>query len=432
MTKPFSSTCIRVRSNLQVDDEFCDCDRRSSYVHGVVVRSSFNASACRSAAALALRSRDSRSTRPVSRLRRQTFFPALATVCCCVVLVCGLASAALAQETADEPPPTSLEQTLADHVCTPIPSADAHEQCVGLQFRALRAEFGYNLSKLSPAERGHVDSTCSRLRRPENVEPYLNCVTSFLVAAREQRRGASGMAPAAVGDAAFGVPSLPVSSPAPPPSRGRFGIVLLVLFGVGMVAAAASVAVIRTKKRTTQPPRVCQKCGGALNTIGELCSSCRHEAGVAAKQAIAERAAEERAEQERKRVELEQLEQRRRQLEEQVAEAERHEHARLQAEARRQADAAQCVAELARTPVPTTVAIGADAESESPCESDPYAVLGVSRGASRQDIEHAYCIAASKYDETQVAHLGDAVQAHYRAKAEAVDHAYRTLIGTAA
>jgi hypothetical protein len=370
----------------------------------------------------------------VSRFTGQPFSPVITTVCWCLVIVCSAATS-LAQET-DERPPTSLEQTLADHVCSAIkssePHGDEHEQCVDLQFRALRAEFGYDLSQLTTAERGHVDATCSRLRRPENVEPYLNCVTSFLVAAREQRRGADGMAPAAIGVVTFGIPSIPVRSSTPPPSHGRFGVVLLLLLAGGAVAGGAGFA-LRLKKRP-QTRRVCQKCGEPLNAAGDLCATCRHDAGIAAKQAIAERAAEERAEQERKKTEREQEHQRQLQQEQRAAETQRLEEERRKEDARRQADIERHQAEMARMPVPVPVvaAIGADVDDDESAELDPYKLLGVARGATRQDIDRAYCLAASKYDETQVAHLGDAVQQHYRAKAEAIERAYRSLIGTAA
>ncbi len=345
--------------------------------------------------------------------------------------------AASAQDAPAEPPPTSLEQTLADHVCSTVPASDpaddTHEQCVSLQFHALRSEFGYNLSRLSSSERSRVDATCSRLRRPENLDPYLNCVTSFLVAAREQRRGADGIAPAGLGEVTFGVPSIPARPPAPPPSHTRAILIVATIVGVCALAGAGAVFVLRTRKREPKPAaKVCQKCGEPLNAAGDLCSTCRHEAGIAAKQAIAERAAEERAEQERQRIEREQLEERRRQLEQQVAEAQRQEELRLQEEARRQADVARRQAEAPIPPLPVVAAIGADDDGESAGEFDPYEILGVSRDASRQEIDRAYCTAASKYDETQVAHLGDAVQAHYRNKAQAIERAYRTLVGTAA
>jgi DnaJ-domain-containing protein 1 len=357
----------------------------------------------------------------------------------CVVLP----TSAFSQDAPDEPPPTALEQTLAEHVCDRLPPStsnqdlrspqEVREQCAGVQLRALRAEFGSNLGHLSAAERARIDSTCSRLRKPENYEPYLNCLTALLVAIREQRRGADGMAPVAPGDVTFGVPAVPANVDAPPPPKRHWVLIVITLLGV-VVAAAAGVGTMHVKKRAAAaaPARVCQRCGEALQSTGDLCSACRHEAGLAAKQAIADRAAEEREELDRRRLEREQADERQRQLEQQAAERQRLEEARLQAERdRQQAEAQMPMPQLPMTPVPVPIPVVAAIEADvddTPEELDPYAVLGVSRGASRQQIDSAYCAAASKYDETQVAHLGDAVQAHYRSKAEAIEHAYRTLI----
>ena len=102
---------------------------------------------------------------------RRATAPAITTFCWCLALASVAAPAtAFADQTPDDRPPTSLEQTLAEHVCsrvqTPDAREDAHEQCVNVQFHALRSEFGYDLDQLTPAERGRVDATCSRLRRP--------------------------------------------------------------------------------------------------------------------------------------------------------------------------------------------------------------------------------------------------------------------------
>jgi len=368
----------------------------------------------------------------VSRQLSRASLPAIATACWCMTLAClAVPARAIADDAADERPPTSLEQTLVEHVCNRLQSGgaspEAHDQCVGVQFHALRAEFGYNLNLLTSSERGRIDSTCSRLRKPENVEPYLNCLTALLVAAREERRGASGIPP---GEVSFGLPFVPPPASAAPRARGRFWIVVVTLLGGSTLSAAAVVGFLRFKKRTPQLARVCQRCGEALNAAGDLCSACRHEAGVAAKQAIADRAAEERAEHERQRVEREQAEERQRQRAAQAEERQRLEEAQRKADVERPLpEVALPHAVLPRTP--SVAAIGADLE-DTPHELDAYTVLGVSREASRQEIDRAYCLAASKYDETQVAHLGDAIQAHYRAKAEAIEHAYRSLTGTAA
>jgi hypothetical protein len=381
-------------------------------------------------------------------VRAITYFAGLITITCVVS-----PTSAFSQDAPAEPP-TSLEQTLADHVCDrlptppatanrdPVSAQDAHEQCARVQLGALRAEFGYDLGHLSAAERARMDSTCSRLRKPENYEPYLNCLTALLVSVRELRRGADGIAPGAATDVSFGVPVLPADFGAAPRPKHHWVAIVITLVVI-VAAAAAGFIVMRMKKLAAvaaASARKCQKCGEALQSTGDLCATCRHEAGVAAKQAIADRAAEERAELERRRLEREQAAERQRQLEQQAAEQQRLEEARLQFERERQQAAAQMpppapvpvpgpvpIPDPGPVPVPAVAMIGADVE-DTPAELDPYTVLGVPRGASRQQIETAYCSAASKYDETLVAHLGDAVQQHYRAKAEAIEHAYRALI----
>ena len=60
---------------------------------------------------------------------------------------------------------------------------------------------------------------------------------------------------------------------------------------------------------------------------------------------------------------------------------------------------------------------------------DPHTVLGVQPNASEEDVRAAYEEARSRYDPKLVAHLGYDVQQHYKAKARALDHAYRSLSG---
>ena len=61
--------------------------------------------------------------------------------------------------------------------------------------------------------------------------------------------------------------------------------------------------------------------------------------------------------------------------------------------------------------------------------TDPYTILGVKPDAGPDAIRAAYEQAKKKYDPDLVGHLSEEVQAHYRAKSEAVDKAFQTLTG---
>ena len=58
---------------------------------------------------------------------------------------------------------------------------------------------------------------------------------------------------------------------------------------------------------------------------------------------------------------------------------------------------------------------------------DPYAVLGVARTASKEEIRAAYKDAMTKYHPDKVAHLGEELQDVAREKAQALNRAYRLL-----
>jgi len=223
-----------------------------------------------------------------------------------------------ADQEPDNRPPTVIEQTLAEHVCGAMPSSstgDVHEPCVHAQHRALRAEFGYDLGRLSAAERGELDARCSRLRTPENYDPYLNCLTAWLVAVRESRRPEDRAA--AGGAEVFGVVSANPAARPPEPPRHTSTFVWVTI-GI-LVGAGAAAGGVRLKKQLAQVTPACQRCGAVLKGSGSLCPPCRHEMGVAAKQAIADRAAEKQAEDVRRRSEQHQAEERQRLAEAQAA-----------------------------------------------------------------------------------------------------------------
>jgi hypothetical protein len=59
---------------------------------------------------------------------------------------------------------------------------------------------------------------------------------------------------------------------------------------------------------------------------------------------------------------------------------------------------------------------------------DAYEVLGVARGASPEEIKHAYRELAKKYHPDKVSHLGDEFKRLADKRFKEIDAAYRTLL----
>ncbi len=67
-------------------------------------------------------------------------------------------------------------------------------------------------------------------------------------------------------------------------------------------------------------------------------------------------------------------------------------------------------------------------DTEAPAgSSDPYAVLGVGRDASREEIQKAYRTLASKYHPDKVAHLGDEFRLLAEKRFKEIQQAYNAL-----
>jgi hypothetical protein len=132
--------------------------------------------------------------------------------------------------------------------------------------------------------------------------------------------------------------------------------------------------------------------------------------------AAAERADQQRALQEEQRRLTEKEEEQRRQR------ARQEEEAPLQQEEARQReyDARQRAEEAAASQQRLSAAAAQEV-------FDPYAVLGVPRDASKEDILAAYQQAKVKYDPDQVTHLSAEVQEHFKVKALEVDRAHQKL-----
>jgi hypothetical protein len=220
--------------------------------------------------------------------------------------------------TADLRPPTALETMLTGYICDAPSSTEpvddsAREQCRDAQGRALRAEFGYDLSRVSPAERSTLDTGCSRHRTTVDVEPYVKCLAEGLAAIRPRwtpeklSRMPTLVSQAAVASAA------PHADPAP---RRSFLLTPPLLAAAGAVVGLAGVAGVVVMTRRRRPQHVCGECGSPMESAGDFCVECRRRAAAALKQAKLDSAEQARAEQEAlRRTQAEEEERQRHQAE---------------------------------------------------------------------------------------------------------------------
>jgi len=318
---------------------------------------------------------------------------------------------------------TVLEQALIEHACGRMPSAstpgtDQYQACLGTQLVSMRADFGRDLGRLSVPERRTLDSACNNLLTTRGRDEYLGCINLQLVSLRN-RRNRTNPAPSPV--AALPPASVDARSPilAPPalvesalPPGAWIGAGVFVLFFVG-----GGVVLALKSRRAAQ--RRCRVCGADTPEPGNLCQKCRSEAAEAARSAAAERADQKREQELAKRRLIENEEEQRRHTVRQAEEAQQRQEQeetlrvrqREEDERRRQEDDARRQREV-------------DVES---AVFDPYAVLGVPQGSSKEDVRAAYDAARLKYSPDQVTHLSPEVQEHFKAKAQAVELAYQKV-----
>ena len=341
--------------------------------------------------------------------------------CRLVVLLALMPLGASAQDRATGTPnplgSTAIEQALIEHACLSQSGADAYQECLGTRLRSLRADYGRDLSLVSPADRNALDAACSNTRQAEGRQAYLECLSVQLVLIRNRRRNAN---PAASLETAL--PPQPESVQSVTlaiPESGRFSSRALLWIGVTLAAlmAAGGGAFMVIKNR--RAVRKCRACGANVPGAGDLCPACRHEAAEVLRHASAERADFQRAqvEEQKRQSEREEELRLRRAREEEDARLRQELEARRREEARRQLEEEQ---EESRR---KSRAAAVDAEDAS----DPYDVLGVPRDAGQEAIEAACQAGRLKYAQENVAHLGPELQEHYKRKAEAVERAYQML-----
>jgi len=334
------------------------------------------------------------------------------------------ARAGIRAPASDSRAPTAIEEALAEYACgprTPATTDDDRYQCISDRVDALRGDFGYNLSRLTVAKRRAIDKACGPLRTDIAREAYITCVSGELGTMRK-KKAAPDAADAQDAAAAAPEPVVPPADPPPAPTASPWIGWLIGFLGIGLAAAAGGVVAMRVKASRHR----CRGCGIKVPPSGDLCPDCRKQAAEALRQAAADRADHERAQQEEKRREEQEAEQRRAREEAEAAlrreqevrrQRDEEEGARLREEEKRRQEAER---QRQNDPAAAEAAF------------DPYAVLGVSRDAGPDTVAKAYEEARSKYDPTAVSHLGAEVQNHFKAKAEAVERAYQMIAGASA
>jgi hypothetical protein len=317
--------------------------------------------------------------------------------------------------TSDPGSATAIEQALIEQACSTTrtagaPDTDAYHECLSAQLLSLRNDLGRDLGRLSSAERRTLDSVCSDIRAAGGREAYLDCLSARLTSLRNRRKSATP-APAP-GTALTPPPVIAAASPAPPVRQASSRSSGLWI-GATLLTLCAAVGGVFFAMRARHVPRKCRGCGDVPES-GDLCQKCRHEAAEAVRGAALARADQQRAQAEEAR-----------QQEEHGGEQHGQKALQEEGEARlRQQEEALQPEEDAREPEEAPEPEEAREREEA---FDPYAVLGVPRNATREDIDAAYQEGKVKYDADHVAHLSPEVQEHFKAKAQQVHRAHQQL-----
>ncbi len=321
----------------------------------------------------------------------------------------------------DEPRPSAIEHALVEYLCRMVHGptmigTEVYQSCYAEQLKALRDPFGPDLSNLTRADRRSLDAWCGKMQAAGDRDAYLACLNRQLVRLKEERAAKAKSGEAAVqedvqeSESAAPVETIPAVEPPPPPEASS-GTLWLIL-AIGGVASAGGTAFMLMRGKRTQHT-VCRGCGAAVEGSGDMCANCRHEAAEARRRAIAERAEEERLQAERAKRDAERLKEEARR-----EQARRDEALRLAAEEeQRRREEQERRLQRAR----------ADDTPDREQAFDPYAVLGLAPGATADAIRAAYEQAKAKYDPSHYEHFGVELQAHFKAKADAAERAFRML-----
>jgi len=329
-------------------------------------------------------------------------------------------------ETAEEAAPTPIEQALMEHVCSVIPpgglpEGDRYLACLRTQLASLRTDFGRDLSRLSAPDRKAVDTACNDVRTRSGREAYLDCLGNQLTVLRAKRNknnaAAAPVMPVIIDDGAALQTAQDQNQSGSSSSMLIFGGVAL----FGLIAGGGTFLFLKTRRVSHK----CRVCGDQVQSSGDLCQKCRHEAAEAVRRSVAERAEQQRAQAEEAQRQKEQAE---RDEEERLRKAREEEETRVRRQREREQEA-----ERKRAAEEKRLREEEDRERRLAVavaggEFDPYELLEVSRGASQDEIRAAYEVAREKSDPSQVSHLSDEVQEHFRKKSKAVERAFQMLV----
>jgi hypothetical protein len=337
----------------------------------------------------------------------------------------------------DSSPASAIEQALTERACTGVVGEAAgyrvHAQCLAARLLTLRSDFGHDLNRLSPSERNTLDTGCSRLLTTHGREAYLDCLHAQL-ASLPARRGRTSLPVPEEKPVAAAAAVMPVDAATDTASPAVLSASFLSSFPLQSASAllitiAGSAAVVFFVK-ARRGRHACRVCAVRVQGPGDLCANCRHDAAETLRHAAADRAARKLALEDDKRREDEQQAEEQRQQKvraeeearrRQVEEARRCEHdARLREEDRQQREEFERQRQAEESQL-TQAAASDDAAF------DPFAVLGVARGASDEAIRTAFEIARLTYDPEEVSHLGADAQGHFAAKLRMAERAYQML-----
>ena len=329
-------------------------------------------------------------------------------------------------ETAEQAPPTPIEQALMEHVCSVVPAggppeSDRYLACLRTQLLSLRTDFGKDLSRLSVADRKAVDTACNDVRATSGRDAYLDCVGNQLTVLRSKRARSAPAAASAQPATELAENAVADTAPVAPAPRSSSSPTLLMGGAlIALLAGAGGFVFLKTRRASHK----CRVCGASVEASGDLCQSCRHEAAEAVRRAVAERAEQQRAQEEEERKLKEQAEHEQR---ERLQKAQADEEARIRRQQEREQEEARKRDAEERRQREEEARERRLAGAVPDEEFDPYEVLDIPRDAGPNDVLAAYQVAKEKSDPSQVSHLSDEVQEHFRMKAKAVERAYRML-----